>query len=324
MRTVQAIARALNVKLQEFFLPVRQLQTVRFRSAKSMQNRKNILANVARWLDDFSYLEKILKDEIPLSLKQISNRCSKDNIPEIAKLCREKLELKSDEPIHDISGLLEHAGVKVRSILMASDSFFGLSVGEKDGGPAIVVNVGKRISVERRIFSAAHELGHIMLHPKAFDVTKTKENKKEEREANLFAGHFLMPDEGFRKEWNAASGLHFIDRIFKIKRIFRVSYKTVISRLLDYKVVKKGIWKDFNYQFQRRFNKKLLHKNEPLGIDPAEPYGLRQFDFYQDRFSRLTREALENELISLSRGAEILDIGIAEMQDLQQNWGGII
>ena len=58
VRTVQAIAKALEVRLQDLFVSVRQLQTVRFRSSRRMQNRENILAEVARWLDDFNYLEK--------------------------------------------------------------------------------------------------------------------------------------------------------------------------------------------------------------------------------------------------------------------------
>jgi len=55
MRTIQAIARALDVKIQVLFQPVRELHTVRFRSTKRMQNRENVLAEVARWLDDFNF-----------------------------------------------------------------------------------------------------------------------------------------------------------------------------------------------------------------------------------------------------------------------------
>ena len=46
IRTMQAIAKALDVKLQELFQPVRELHTVRFRSAKRMQNRENVLARL--------------------------------------------------------------------------------------------------------------------------------------------------------------------------------------------------------------------------------------------------------------------------------------
>lgn len=324
MRTIQAIAKALDVKIQELFQPVRELHTVRFRSAKRMQNRENVLAEVARWLDDFTFLEKSLNDICSFKLGAVWSQCSRGRPTEAAEVCREELRLKPTEPIYDICGLLEHAGVKVFPISVASDSFFGLSVGEKDGGPAVVVNVWERISVERRIFSAAHELGHLMLHPEAYDVTKVDENKKEEQEADRFAGHFLMPDEGFRKEWNEAAGLHFVDRVFKVKRIFRVSYKTVLSRLLENGAVDNSIWKKFNMAYQQRFNRKLSFKEEPMGIDPAEPFGMQRFDFYEDRFKRLAREAVEKDKISLSRGAEMLRIGIEEMQDLLQNWEVIL
>jgi Zn-dependent peptidase ImmA (M78 family)/transcriptional regulator with XRE-family HTH domain len=324
MRTMQAIAKALDVKLQDLFLAVRELRTVRFRSARRMQNRENVLAEVARWLDDFNYLEKILNQQMPFSLKPVRGQCSRDCLVEAAGLCRKKLGLKPTEPIHDICGLLEHAGVKVFPIPMASDSFFGLSVGEKDGGPAVVVNIWERISVERRIFSAAHELGHLMLHPDAYDVTKVEESKEEEQEADRFAAHFLMPNEGFRKEWNEAAGLYFVDRVFKVKRIFRVSYKTVLSRVLEDGVADNSIWMKFNMAYRQHFSRKLVFKEEPMGIGPAEPFGMQRFDFFEDRFRRLTREAVEKDKISLSRGAEMLRIGIEEMQDLLQNWEAIL
>jgi Zn-dependent peptidase ImmA (M78 family)/DNA-binding XRE family transcriptional regulator len=324
MRTVQAIANALEVTLQELFLPVRQLQTVRFRSAKRMQNRENVLAEVARWLNDFNYLEKALNKVTPFKLKQTRAQCSSERIVEAAELCRKKLGLKPGEPIHDICSLLERAGVKILSVPMASNGFFGLSVVEEDGGPAVVVNVWERISVERRIFSAAHELGHLMLHLDAYDVTQTEENNEEEREADRFAGHFLMPDQGFRKEWNEASGLHWLERVFKVKRIFRVSYKTVLARILEQGVVDKSIWAKFNVAYQQRFKRKLPFKEEPMGIDLAEPFGMQRFDFYEDRFSRLIRDAIEKDKISLSRGAEMFGISIEEMQDLLQNWESIL
>ncbi len=323
MRTVQAIARALEVRLQDLFLPVRELQTVRFRSARRMQNRGNVLAAVARWLDDFNYLEEILGQQLPFTLNEIRSRCSREHSTEAAELCRKKLGLKPREPIHDICGLLEQAGVKLLSVPMASDGFFGLSVGEEDGGPAVVVNVWERIAVERRIFSAAHELGHLMLHPDAYDVTQIKENKEEEQEADCFAGHFLMPNEGFRKEWGEASGLHWVERVFKIKRIFRVSYKTVLFRLIENEVVDSSIWMRFHQAYHQKFNRRLPFKEEPMAIDSTEPFGLHRFDFFEDRFSRLTREAVEKDKISISRGAEILGISIEEMQDILRNWEAV-
>jgi len=324
MRTVQAIARALDVPIQELFLPVRELRTVRFRSGKRMLNRENILAQVSRWLDDFNYLEQILDEHRPFLLKELRVRCSRDDIAAAAELCRNFLGLKPTEPIHDLCGLLEHAGIKIYPLSCASEGFFGLSIAEEDGGPAIVVNVWERITVERHIFSAAHELGHLMLHRDTYSVDQTEENKEQEQEADLFAGRFLLPDQGFRREWNDAAGLHWVDRVFKVKRIFRVSYKTVLTRLKEYGLADDSIWKKFNLAYQSRFKRTLAFKEEPLGIEPSEPYRLQPFDFYEDRISRLTRLAVEEDKISLSRGAEILRIGVEEMQDLLKNWGSVL
>jgi len=315
MKTLQAIAKALSVKSQELFQPVRELKTVRFRSNKKMQNRENILAEVSNWLDNFNFLEKLLNGQQTFPLDKTEAKCSTSGeIINATKLCRAALKLKPDEPIHNICGLLEHAGIKIYTVSSASDGFFGLSVGKEDGGPAIAVNTWERISVERRIFSAVHELGHLILHNGAFDVSETKEKEDEERQADLFAGHFLMPDEGFCKEWNEAAGLHFVDRVLKVKRIFHVSYLTVLVRLKEYKVVDDSIRDKFRLEHQHRFKRKRI-------LTPKEePNGLVEFDFYEERFSRLVRQALEEEKISLSRGAEMFRIGIEEMQELSNSW----
>lgn len=323
MSTLQSIAAALDVRLQELFYQTRELKTVRFRSSKRMQHRANILVDIARWLEDFNFLEETLQERIPFKLKALREKISLDDIAKAAALCRKKLGLKNSEPIYDICGLLEHAGIKVFSISMASDGFFGLSVGEEDGGPAIVVNTWERIPVERRIFSAAHELAHLMFHVDAFDVNQVEESKEEEHQADIFAGHFLMPDEGFRKEWNEAAGLPLVYRVFKVKRIFRVSYKTVLNRLIEFGAVDSSIWPKFNWVFQQRYGRKLSFKEEPMGVG-SEPFRMERFDFYEDRLSKLTRIAIEEEKVSLSRGAEIMRISIEEMQDLSANWGVVL
>lgn len=315
INTLELIARTLDVKLQDLFLPVRELKTVRFRSNKKMQNRENILAKVSRWLDDYNYLENILNESVPFRLEAIQNRCSKENIFTASELCRDALELSPGTPIHDICGLFDDAGIKLYTISYASDDFFGLSIAKEDGGPAIVVNTWERISIERRIFSAAHELGHLMLHQNAYNVNETKENKVEEKEADLFAGHFLMPDEGFRQAWKGASGLYWLDRVFKVKHLFHVSYKTVLFRLIEHNLADSSIWKEFSIKYQQRFNRKLPFKEEPSERNFAEPDGLPSFDFIEERFSRLVRQAVEHEKISLSRGAEILTISIEEMME---------
>ena len=193
--TLQNIASGVDVKLQDLFVPVRTLKRVRFRSSKKMNSRDNVLTEVARWLDDFNYLEELLNDRNEYLFKALAKKLYSmpdgvDKAKYAAREARKKLKLNDKEPIRDIAGLLESCGIKVYPLSLVSDGFFGLSVAEEDGGPAIIVNVWERISVERWIFSAAHELGHLLLHLDAYDADESAEDDAQEIEANVFASHF--------------------------------------------------------------------------------------------------------------------------------------
>lgn len=312
MRNLEFIAKALGVGLHELFRPVRLLKTVRFRSAKRMNKRENLLASVSLWLDDFRFLEDVLNDYVVNSLPVYRPPYSHESLPQLAADLRRVLGLSSGEPIYDMCGLLEHAGVKVLSIPSSCDGFFGLAIGADDGGPAIVVNTDAPITQERRIYSAAHELAHLVLHQSAFDVSIKDECEMEEKEANLFASHFLMPHGKFLKEWNEATGLHWVDRILKVKGIFRVSYKTVVFRLIDCGLADQTIWHKFACDYTARYGKRLAYKTEPQALpEPA---------FIEDRFMKLVRTAIEREEMTIGRGAELLRIGINEMRELVLNW----
>jgi len=329
--TLQSIADGLGVKLKDLFIPVRTLKRVRFRAFKRMNNREHILTEVGRWLEDYNYLEELLKNRKPFIFSQFELPSGPDRAKIAAKKARKIIGLDDKEPIHDIAGLLESCGIKLYPISIASDSFFGLSVSAEEGGPAIVVNVWDRISVERWIFSAAHELGHLLLHFDAFDVEITQEDEEQEIEANVFASYFLMPEEAFESEWKDTLGLNIIDRVFKVKRIFQVSYKTVLYRLSE----KHGnsVWGNFQYAYKSRFGKTLGGTEEPQALKPnsfqqcmpevlrsQEPDSLSPSDFIEDRLSRLVRTAIQQDEITMSRGAEILNLDLEDMRDRVFSW----
>jgi Zn-dependent peptidase ImmA (M78 family)/DNA-binding XRE family transcriptional regulator len=317
--TLEKVAKALGVRIQELVIPVRQLHAVRFRSKKKMRTRENILADVARWLDNYRFLEHRLDNTVPYRFENLSITLKEhdplNRAKEAARKARETMGLDEKKPIHDICGLLESAGVKVYQINSTSEGFFGLSVGTEDAGPAVIVNVWDRISVERWIFSAAHELGHLILHLDAFDVNNDIEDMAQEREADIFASHFLMPDTGFHNEWDETWGLHPVHRILKVKRIYRISYKTVLKRLIELGMADNGVWKQFYIAYKGLTGKSLAFKNEPCGLKAEEPSNLDEMDFVSDRFHRLVRKAIEEEKITISRAAEMLQISVSQMRE---------
>jgi Zn-dependent peptidase ImmA (M78 family)/transcriptional regulator with XRE-family HTH domain len=329
--TISEIARALKVSVRELVTPVRSLTKVRFRAPKRINSREQLLAQVAGWLEGYTSLEQELGDTRDFPLAALATNGASHGPENLAKLAREQLELSEDEPIRDVCGLLEKNGVKVHLTVRNTDSFFGLSVAPTDGGPAVVVNKWERISVERWIFTAAHELGHLLLHASSYDRSLDEEDPKQEREADRFASYFLMPEAVFGREWEDTSGLAFLDRVLKVKRIFRVSYKTVLYRLIESKRASGEAWKIFQVQHKRRFGKSLSKIDEPQRLlagefrldwtRAGEPDGLSENDFVEDRLSRLVRRAVEGEVISLGRAAEILGISRIEMRERAAAWG---
>jgi len=336
--TLQAVAAALRAPLQDLVTPVAQLRHVRFRSLRRLNTRDQILAEVSRWLSDFNDLEKLLGDRPNYRLDSFvvpKVRPGARRARQAASGVRKLFGLRDDEPIRDICGLLESNGIKIYSIRLASNEFFGLSVGPTDGGPAIVVNIWERISAERWIFSAAHELGHLVLHQKDYDVVKLQEEKNQEQEANVFAAYFLMPEEVFRREWAGTAGMPLVDRVLKVKRIFRVSYKTILYRLSETAGEGVNVWQLFQKEFKRLHERTLLKEEEPAALAAdayrasfpessraGEPDDLSPHDFREDRLSLLVRKGVQQGAISLSRGAEVLRKPLKEMRALANTWVG--
>lgn len=336
--TLKSIASALDVPLKELLTPVRTLERVRFRSLKRLKSRDQVLAEVTRWLGDFGDLEDLTGEKRGHGLKPLwaaINRRKTRDIEAIAAMVRKSFDLSDREPVHDICGLLESMGIKVYSIRVANDAFMGLSVSEEDGGPAVIVNTWDRLPVETWIFSAAHELGHLLLHLYAYDVSQEEEDKNQEVEADEFASHFLMPEEVFRKEWEETAGLPLVDRVLKVKRVFRVSWRTVLFRVAQSlpEAQRLLVWQRFNYEYKMRKGRSLLKHDEPFGIDREiyqdphgvrpvgiEPEGMQPHDFQEDRLSRLVRKAVEEDIISLSRASEILQLPLNQMRELSASW----
>lgn len=327
--TISELARALGVSLRELVSRVDPVSGVRFRAKKRVNNREQILAEVSTWLIAYNWLESELGDRQTFVLeKLLGSRLAPEKM---ASKARSLFELNQKEAIRDICGLLEEGGVKVLILKKATDAFFGLSVAPGDSSPAVVVNTWDRISVERWIFTVAHELGHILLHKGAYDRSRSGEEESEEREADRFASHFLMPEAGFHSEWEQTRGLSLLVRVLKVKRIYRVSYKTVLHRLVESQRESSEIWRTFQIQHKRQFGKTLRKVDEPGRLDASEfrldwsragePDGLSESDFVQDRLYALVRKGLEKQVISLGRAAEILRMSRSAMRELAASWG---
>ena len=130
--------------------------------------------------------------------------------------------------------------------------------------------------------------------------------------------------------------LPLVDRVFKVKRIFKVSYRTVLYRLVENGQADNRIWSVFQSRYKARYGRTLQKADEPMGLRrraffagvpvsgrACEPEQLLEVDFREDRLSRLVRKAFQRGEVSLGYAAETLDVGRSEMRALAREWADL-
>lgn len=333
LSTLEKIAKVYNIDVAELLNETQlQISKIRFRALekKNIKKREDIIYEISLWIE--KYNELVNKLELNNDFKyQLANIENKTNDPIImAKETRKILGLKDDETIMDICNLIEFkAGIKIMAKQFNSDSFFGLSAEDIYGGKIIVVNTWDRISVERRIFSVAHELGHILMHFNNAKNDLISENSIEEKEANTFASHFLMPNSDFISAWNKSANCDFVDRVIRIKQIFRVSYQVVLYRLSEY--VKENnidfnVWKTFGILYRKKYGVKVDWKTEvesKLDENSKELRALSNQFYSSGRLAELVKKAVDDNKISQFEAANILNLDEKVISAFQKSWKSI-
>lgn len=123
------------------------------------------------------------------------------------------------KPIQDFVRLLESNGVIVYFfeydfISEQNKNFDGVSFYVK-GVPVILIN--NKIQNARKMFTLAHELGHLIMHNhNEFIISNERDMEKE---ANVFASEFLAPKDALRGEFVR---LNF-QKLFELKAYWRIS-----------------------------------------------------------------------------------------------------
>ncbi len=328
-RVIENLAEFLEVDAMDLLEDVPVPKSVRFRSkqltAQERAERDQLIVETQRWLNDYRELEELL--DVSRECKLIDICHGKADPIDCAAVARERLGFAKEFCVGNVAEELEEAGIRIRAFETRSNRLNGFSLAAVDGGPAMAINCHPSIPVERQIFSAAHELGHLIMHRASYEAeVHEAEIASQENEANLFAAHFLMPADKFDEVWSRYRGLPWIQRLIKTKRTFHVSWMTVARRLIDKQIADQTIYVKFKKVYELEFGVKVNATEEPdtIGNAPwqltAEPDRLDRFDFLADRFCRLVRDAVEKELISFDRAAEMLGKSLTEVRELVDNW----
>jgi Zn-dependent peptidase ImmA (M78 family)/DNA-binding XRE family transcriptional regulator len=221
-----------------------------------------------------------------------------DLAPEEAAATLRRIWGLGEAPIANLIHLLELKGVRVYSLAIEAKEVDAFSVWQS-GRPFVFLNTFK--TAEHSRFDAAHELGHLvrdrhsMLHGEAHSPDM-------EREANAFAGAFLMPKDsviGHR------SGLLTMGKLIEMKRTWGVSLAALAFRMNQL-----GLFTEWTYRnLCIQIAKHGYRTSEPNRMSPESSQVLRKV-FDTLRSEGISRADIAKDLSLTQQDIDNLTFGL--------------
>ncbi|EHL2721194.1 ImmA/IrrE family metallo-endopeptidase [Listeria monocytogenes] len=205
-----------------------------------------VLANFFESYVDFPVLKELSHIEDPIAS---------------AQFLRKEWELGSS-PIPNVLHLLEIQGFQIAAINSNSEKVDAFGSQTKVNGKdyyCILIDQDNN-SFYRQQFSLAHELGHWMLHSKSINPQELEpqEYREMEKQANIFASNFLLPEEAFSKDIRGYED--DLDAYLKLKSKWEVSAASMVYRSKSL-----GLISSEQYlRLQKRMSSRGWRRSEPF------------------------------------------------------------
>lgn len=297
--TILRLAEVLNVTPSYFFETNSiELGEINFRKQNSLTQaeveliKEKTKDKVQRYIEAEKLLSISKAFNNPIGKKQVKDVARAE---EMAELVRNEWGLGTN-PIPNVIEMLEENEVKVIEI-EASEKFDGLSTYVDDGIPVAVVN--DSFTIERKRFTALHELGHLMMN------IKIEEEQDKENACHRFAGAMLFPEAEVRKTLGDNRSNIAMGELVTIKEEYGISAQAAMRRVLDLEIISPLCYKQFFM--------KLAGNRKEVGLGTykgeEKSYRLLQMVF------RLTSE----KVISVEKAAALAGIPVYEYRALYNN-----
>lgn len=196
---------------------------------------------------------------------------------EIARKLRTHFQLEKG-PINDLTGLLESHGLIIIEFDLQDLKIDGISLFTNKNQPIIFLN--NNIPNDRKQFTLAHELGHLVLHINSI----VSIDRDEEDEANKFAAEFLMPELDC---FNSLTQLRFSD-LPDLKRYWNLSMAFIIMRAKTLKTITPRRTKNLMIELSKRgYRKKepiITEFQSPRVLDAIVNVYLNELEYTKEEF----------------------------------------
>jgi Zn-dependent peptidase ImmA (M78 family) len=181
-----------------------------------------------------------------------------------AAVTREVLGLAPDRPIGPLLRMLERSGVWVVAIPVPLPQRDACSAWAGGDGATPVIVVAATTAGDRRRFSVAHELGHLVLH----QVPEGSSHALE-RQADAFAEAFLLPAAAMRE---ALVPPITLTTLADLKARWGVSLQALIRRARTLEIIPHSHYQALSAQLGARG----WRTQEPIAVPVERPRALRQ------------------------------------------------
>jgi len=221
--------------------------------------------------------------------------------------------------ITDIFTMIElDLGVRLYQRRLSTGSkVAGLFSYDPSVGACILINANHPL--ERRIQSAAHELGHFIGTRQVPEVLEENEQflSREERYANAFGREFLTPRKSFEESFRQlTAGADKLTRrhVILLAHQHNISREACVRRLEELGLARKGTWDWFetNGGITDKDAKAVLgdaaQRHDPTKEEANQPL--------THRMSLMVYEAWKRDLMSEGQLAELLKIRRVELREL--------
>lgn len=226
-------------------------------------------AQTARYLDGF--VNYPLVDLPQAAPADPSGRYAEEEIEAIADACRQQWGLGLG-PLSNVAALVESKGVGLCRYEIAGERIDAFSFW--NGDRPFIFMAAEKESGARVRFDLAHELGHLILHRwiEPQEIADPKTLKVIEREADRFAGAFLLPSRSFPREVYSAR----LDAFVELKRRWRVSVQAMIYRCSDLGVIDENQFTNLYKQLSYRKWRTREPLDDPKQIPIEQPRLMRR------------------------------------------------
>ena len=262
-----------------------------FRKSSDLKktSKEKIVAEIEDKLRNVVTLQGIIGKAAIINPPQCNVLSCTDNADDNARRLREHLGLAPSGPISNLVDIVENSGILLCECITEERAFSGLS-GYVDKIPYIAYR--GNMTAERIRSTIAHELVHLMFAWPEFSA------KQEEHAANEISGCFLLTSIDAKREMGPSRKNIFNDGVLVCKE-YGVSMMLLATRLKSLSILSDKDYKSFCIVA----GKKGWRLEEPTRIQRERPSLFRQY----------VLRAIDEDLISIHRGAEFLKISCDDL-----------